>query len=132
EVRRDRDAATAADLHARDALVPAGDHLAAAEADLEVVAASPGRGKVVAGLPRDADVVHLDDAAGRRLVAVADRQVLELQLVGGRAVGDGDLGLLGGVHASRRYRRTGFGLSCTLAFMSFRQGRLAGIVAIAL
>ena len=33
------------------------------------------------------------------LLAVADRQVLELELVGGRAVGDGDLGLFGSVHA---------------------------------
>src|SRR3954453_909991 len=100
EVRRGRDAGAATDLHARDALVPAGDHLAAAEAELERVAAIPRCVELLAGLPRDADVMDLDDPARDRLLALADRQVLDLELVGGRSVGDADVGLLGGVHVT--------------------------------
>src|SRR4051812_747859 len=72
EVGRDRQAPAAPDLHAGDALVPAADHLAAAELELERVPAVPGRVELLAGLPRHADVVDLDDLAGGGLVAVAD------------------------------------------------------------
>src|SRR6266508_2528835 len=61
QVRRDRDAPAPADLHAGHALVPARDHLSLAELELERVAAIPRRVELVAGRPRDADVVDLDD-----------------------------------------------------------------------
>src|SRR3954454_3729197 len=98
EVRRDRDAAAAADLHPRDALVPARDDLSLAEAELERVASIPRSVELLGALPRDADVVNLDDAARGGLLALPDREVLELELVGGWSVGDGDVRLLGGVH----------------------------------
>src|SRR5262249_46735175 len=96
EVRRDRDLAPPADLHALDALVPAADHLALAEAELERVTAIPRRVELLLGLVGHADVVDLDDLAGRGLVAFADRDVLELELVGRRAVRDFDFGLAHG------------------------------------
>src|SRR4051794_25813521 len=99
EVGRDRDPAPAAHAHAGDALVPAGDDLALAEPELEGVAAVPRGVELAAALPRDADIMHFDDLARDRLVAVADLEVLELELVGRRAVGDRDVGLLGGGHA---------------------------------
>src|SRR3954451_13986938 len=95
ELRRDRDPPPAADAHPGDAVVPALDDLALAEAELEGVAAVPRRVELLAVLPRHADVVHLDRPAGDRLVAVTDLDVLELELVGRRLVGrDVDLGLL--------------------------------------
>src|SRR4051812_15581949 len=81
QVRRDRDLAPAADLHPGHALVPAGDHLALAQAELEGAAAVPGRVELAARAPRHADVVDLDDLAGDGFVAVADREVLDLELV---------------------------------------------------
>ena len=57
EVRRDGEPAAAADLHALDALVPAGDDLADAEAELQRLAAVPGGVELLAGGVRDADVV---------------------------------------------------------------------------
>src|SRR4051812_8703322 len=100
EVRRDRDAPAPADLHAGHALVPAADHLALAERELERVAAVPRRVELLAALPRHADVVDLDDVAGGGLVAVADLDVVELELVGRRLVGwDVDLRLLVWGHA---------------------------------
>src|SRR5512133_478644 len=117
QVRRDRDAPPAADLHAGHALVPSGDDLALAELELEGVAAVPRGVELVARRPRDTHVVDLDDPAVDRLVAVADLDVLELELVGGRLVGgDFDLGLLVEGHArhgsraapsSARRRRSG-------------------------
>src|ERR1700712_3728558 len=97
--RRDRDLAPAADLHALDALVPALDDLALAEPELEGVATVPGRVELLAVLPGHADVVHVDDPPGDRLVALADLEVLDLELVGRRAVGDLDFRLLVGGHA---------------------------------
>src|SRR4051812_22997391 len=105
QVRRDRDAPPAADLHPGHALVPAGDDLALAELELEGVAAVPRGVELIAGRPRDAHVVDLDDLAVDRLVAVADLDVLELELVGGRLVGgDVDLGLLVAGHGWHRSR----------------------------
>src|SRR4051812_34444059 len=99
EHRRDRDPPPAADLHARDALVPARDDLALAETELERAPAVPGGVELLAGLPRDPDVVDLHDAPGDGLLAVTDGEVLELELVGGRLVGGNlDLGLLSGGH----------------------------------
>ena len=44
--------------------------------------------------------MHLDKLSGHRLVALADHQVVGLELVGGRlARGDIDLGLLWAGHA---------------------------------
>src|SRR5262245_20520251 len=100
EVGRDRDAPAPADLHPRHAAVPAGDDLALAELELERVAAVPARVELAAVLPRHADVVDLDDLAGLGLVAVADLDVLQLELVGGRLVGDLDLGLVHARHGT--------------------------------
>src|SRR5262249_46027039 len=85
--RRDRDPPPAADAHAGDALVPALDHLPLAEPELERVATIPGGVELLPVAPRDADVVDLDDLPGDGLVAVADDQVLDLELVRGRLVG---------------------------------------------
>src|SRR4051794_23168636 len=87
ELRRDRDPPPAADAHPDDAVVPALDDLALAEAELERVAAIPRRVELRAVLPRHADVVDLDDLAGDGLVAVALHDVLDLELVGRRLVG---------------------------------------------
>ena len=74
EVRRDDEPAAAADLHARHALVPAGDDLAGAERERERLAAVPGGVELLAGGVGDADVVHDDGVAGRGLGAVARRR----------------------------------------------------------
>src|SRR4051812_16768082 len=68
---------------------------------LERVAAVPRRVELAARLPRHADVVDLDDPPGGRLLAVADLDVLELQLVGRRPVRDLDRGLGHSQKASR-------------------------------
>ena len=87
-----------ADLHAHHALVPALDHLALAEAELERVAAVPRGVELLPRLPRHTHVVHLDHVAGGGLLTVADGDVVHLQLVGRRAGGDVDVGLLVGGH----------------------------------
>src|SRR4051812_40956367 len=76
--RRDRDPAPPAHLHPGDALVPAPDDLPLAQPELERVAAIPRRVELLAGLVGHADVVDLDDAARGGLVALADREVLQL------------------------------------------------------
>src|SRR4051812_29690059 len=86
-VGRDGDAPAPADAHAGDALVPARDHLALAEPELERRAAIPGGVELLARLPRHADVVNLHHAAGDGLVALPDLDVLELELVRRRLVG---------------------------------------------
>ena len=103
--RRDHDAAPAADLHAGHALVPALDDLAAAEPEAERVAAVPAGVELLAGAPRHADVVDLDLRAGGGLVAVADLDVLDLELRGrGLAGRDVHMGLLV-AHADEPTRR---------------------------
>src|SRR5579871_2419543 len=87
EHRRDRDPAPTADLHPRHALVPPGDDLPLAEPELERGAAIPGRVELPARAPRDADVVDLRDATLHGLLAAADDDVLELELVGRRLAG---------------------------------------------
>src|SRR5689334_14924039 len=57
EVGRDGDAAAAADLHPRHALIPPGDDLATTEAELERIPAVPGRVELLAVAPRHAHVV---------------------------------------------------------------------------
>src|SRR3954468_20662278 len=107
QLRRERDLAPAAPPHPRHALVPAGDDLALAELELERVPAVPGGVELLARPPRDADVVNLDHPARGRLVALADDDVVELELVGGRSVGgDVDPGLLVGRHGGERYPRS--------------------------
>src|SRR5688572_3851697 len=76
QVGRDRDAAASADAHPGDALVPAGDHLALAEAELERVTAVPGGVELLLRLPGHADVVDFDRLAGDGLVAGADLDVV--------------------------------------------------------
>ena len=94
EVRRDDQPAAAADLHALHALVPAGDDLADAEAEVE------GRAAVVRGVELlargvgHADVVHRDGAAGGGLLAVTLGELGDLEVTGRRAVGEVDLRLV--------------------------------------
>src|SRR5690606_13470398 len=90
EVRRDRDPAAAADLHAGHALVPALDDLAGPEAEAERVAPVPAGVELLAGAPRHADVVDLDVLAGGRLGAGALLEVLDHQ-VGGRGLAGWDV-----------------------------------------
>src|SRR5690242_1055315 len=77
ELGRDREPAAAADLHARDALIPALDDVAAAEAERERAAPVPGGVELLAVRPRDADVVNLDLPAGRGLLAIAVDEILD-------------------------------------------------------
>src|SRR3954470_5274316 len=105
EVRRDDELAAAADLHARDALVPAGDDLAGAEAEPQRLAAVPGRVELLAGRVRDADVVHGDGLAGRGLRAVTDRDVGDLEVGRRVALGAVDLGLFQGHGTHRTHAR---------------------------
>ena len=91
-LRRDGQLAAAADLHAGDAVLPALDQ--AAQRELDGLAAVPGTVELLAGVVLDADVVHLDVAAGHGLSTVADHHVVDDQLGGRRAVGEFDLGFL--------------------------------------
>src|SRR5207237_8901475 len=68
----DRQLAPAADPHALAAGIPARDHLALPELELERLAAIPRCIEFLAGRERDADVMHLDLLAPCRLVSVAD------------------------------------------------------------
>src|SRR5947209_2573258 len=78
--RRDGQLAAAADFHPLHAGVPAGDHLALAELELERLAAVPRRVELLAVGERDADVVHGDLRALRRLGALADDEVVDAEL----------------------------------------------------
>ena len=80
EVRRDDELASAADLHAGDALVPAGDDLADAESEGQRFAAVVGGVELLAGGVRDADVVGDDGAAGGGLGAIALGDVGDLEV----------------------------------------------------
>jgi aspartate racemase len=97
ELRRDRQPAAAADLHAGDALVPAGDDHALAEAEGERLAAVPRRRRTAARRPGHPDVLHGARRAGDGLGTVPDGEVLHDQLGGRRAVGDLDGGLVAGL-----------------------------------
>src|SRR4030095_8273469 len=61
-VRRDRQPASSADLHAADALVPALDDHADAQPELQRVATVPGGVELLAAVVGDADVVRDDHA----------------------------------------------------------------------
>src|SRR3954464_1623408 len=82
-VRRDGQPAAAAYLHAGDALVPALDHHADAQPELQRVAAVPGGVELLAAVVRDADVVRADQAAGGRLRSVTDDDVLDHEVLRG-------------------------------------------------
>ena len=71
EVRRDDEFAAAADLHARDAVLPALDE--AAQRELDALAAVPRGVELLAGLVLDARVVDGDGVAGLGLGAVTRR-----------------------------------------------------------
>src|SRR5690606_36445137 len=97
-VRRDGQLAASADLHARDALLPALDE--AAQRELDGLAASPGRVELLAGVVLDAGVVHRDGVAGLRLVAVSHDEVADDQFGGGGSGGGVELGLCAICHGS--------------------------------
>src|SRR3954453_22699759 len=90
-LRGDGQPPAATDLHAGDALVPALDHHAPAEPELQRVAAVPGGVELLTALVGDADVVRAHQAAGGRLRAVADDQVLDHEVVRGRSGGRVDV-----------------------------------------
>src|SRR5690606_22432617 len=94
EVRRDDQLPAAADLHPLDALVPAGDHLADAETELQRLAAVVGGVELLPGRVGDPDVVHGDGAAGGGLRPAALGQVGDDQVRGRVEVGEVDLGLV--------------------------------------
>src|SRR4051812_41726641 len=98
QVRRDDDLAAAADPHAQQALVPAGDDLADAELEAQRLTAVPGRVELLAGRVRDADVVSEHRAARGGLPALADDLVLDDELGRRCVAGEVDLGLAA-VHA---------------------------------
>src|SRR3712207_5009991 len=76
-VRRDGQPAPAADPHPLHALVPALDHHADAEPELQRVAAVPGGVELLSAVVGDADVVGADQVTGLRLGTVADGDVLD-------------------------------------------------------
>src|SRR5437867_9189290 len=81
QIGRDGELALAADLHSRDALVPAADHLAAPEREDECLAAVLARVELLAvGGP--AGVMHADLLAGVGRVSRADNYVLDHQSAG--------------------------------------------------
>src|SRR4051794_5118041 len=90
-VRGDGQPATAADLHAGDALVPALDDHADTQPELQRVAAVPGRVELLAAVVGDADVVRADEAARSRLGSVADDDVLDHEVLRGRPGGGLDV-----------------------------------------
>src|SRR5690606_25289531 len=99
EVGGDLEAATAADLHALHALVPAGDDLADAELEAQRLAAVPGGVELLAGGVGDADVVDVHDVAAAGLLALAEDLVGADELGGCGALGGVDLGLGAIAHA---------------------------------
>ena len=100
---RNRDPAPSTYLHADHTLVPAGNDLALPKAELERLATVPGRVELLARLPRDTHVVDFDHAPGDGLLAIADDDVLEFELVGRRLIGGNlDLRLLAGGHNTDR------------------------------
>src|SRR3954452_6345254 len=111
ELGRDDQLAPAADPHSLHALVPAGDHLAAAELELERLrTAAPGRVELLAVLVEHAHVLHAQGVAvlGRRPLALHD--VLDLELLRGRPARHRDLGLVGQLAGGLERPRLGLGL----------------------
>src|SRR5690242_20891729 len=97
-LRWDGELAPTADLHSRDAVLPALDQ--AAQRKLDRLAAIPRAVELFSGVVLDADVVHLDGAAWHGLRAVADNDVLDDEVRGRRPVGKLDLWL--GGHRTHR------------------------------
>src|SRR6476659_2587840 len=93
--RRDREPAPAADPHPLDTVVPALDHLAAAELERERLAPVPRGVELVARREGDADVVHRYLAARNGLRALADDEVLDPELERDVALGLRDLRSIG-------------------------------------
>jgi hypothetical protein len=86
EHRRDRDPPTTADPHPGHTLIPPGDHLALTQTKLEGAATVPRRVELLARLPRDADVMHLDHAPRDGLITVSDHDVFDLKLIRRRLI----------------------------------------------
>src|SRR5262245_35017682 len=79
ELGRDGQPAQAADLHAGDPLIPAGDHLAGPELEAEARVAIPRAVELLATGQR-ADIVHGDTLAGDGAGASAFFQILDFEL----------------------------------------------------
>src|SRR3954454_11162314 len=78
--RRDRQLAAPAHAHPGHALIPAGDHLALAELELQLLSAIPRRVELLAGRERDAHVVDGDLRPGHGLRSLADADVVDPEL----------------------------------------------------
>ena len=88
----DDELASSADLHALNAFIPSGDHLAESQLEGQRFSAVP-RGIELATIAQGhSDVMHLDEVSGGGLGAVADRDVLDGEVVGG-GIGQGHFGL---------------------------------------
>src|SRR4051812_1775882 len=85
ELRGDGELAPAARLDPHETLVPALDHLALAEREVERRAVVPGRVELLAGVVEDADVLHRQVVALLGGGPLADHDVLHHQLLGRRA-----------------------------------------------
>src|SRR5690606_17910983 len=81
ELRGNGQLTPAADLHSRNAFLPACDQ--AGQGECDGLAAVPRRVELLARVELDTDVVDLDLGAGLGLRSVTDHQVLDDQLGGG-------------------------------------------------
>ncbi len=78
QLRRNGELTASADLHARDAVLPALDQ--ATKRELNGLATAPGRVELFAGLELDTDVVNVDGATGNGFGAFSDNQILDDQI----------------------------------------------------
>src|SRR3954469_8172039 len=110
-VRGDGQPAPSADLHAGDALVPALDDHADAEAELQRVAAVPGGVELLTAVVGDAHVVRAHQTAGGRFGPVTDDDVLDHEVVRRRPGGGLDVRSGQVSHGFSLLRRVGPGVS---------------------
>src|SRR5439155_1926174 len=106
----DRELAPAADLHALDAGIPAGDDLTLSELELERLAAVPGCVELFARGERNADIVDGHLLPLRRLVSGADDEVLDAEFEGNVALGLVDLRAFNSQNAPGRIRTSDLSL----------------------
>jgi hypothetical protein len=92
EVRRDRESTSSPDPHAGHTLFPSPDHFSGTETEAEGLASIPGGVEFAPVAPGDSDVVHDRPTAGGGLGTVADRDVVDHEIGGRSALGNGDGG----------------------------------------
>src|SRR5690606_23338442 len=96
---------TTADLHTRDAVLPALDE--AAQRELDGLASAPRGVELLTRVELDPGIVDGDRVTGVRLLAVSDDDVADLQLAGGGGCGCVELGLCALCHGSIQPERPG-------------------------